>query len=104
MGTPAPEPPRASGSEPPSPSAHRSPWGVVLLALVALALGVGAGVLIADAGDEQVKTVTHGKTVKSSGSTDVTVSAPTTTTTTTIEKTVTVTSAREQTPTIDTAP
>ena len=86
---------------PPPREEPRSPWGVVLLALVALALGVAGGVLIANAGDEQTKTVTRATTATTSSKTDVTVSAPTTTTT--VEKTVTVTTAREPTATTDTA-
>jgi hypothetical protein len=84
---------------PPPREQQRSPWGVVLLALVALALGVAGGVLIANSGDEETQTVTRAKTVTTSNSTDVTVSVPTTTTT--VEKTVTVT--RQPTATTDTA-
>ena len=86
---------------PPPREQRRSAWGVVLLALVVLALGVAGGVLIANVGDEQTKTVTRATTATTSNGTDVTVRVPTSTTT--VEKTVTVTGEQQPTATTDTA-
>jgi hypothetical protein len=94
---PGPQPGRQS-PPPAQPPRRSSPWGAVLVAVLALGLGVVGGLLIAGSDNSDTETVTKKVTTAAKATTsqpDVTVSVPTQTTT--VEKTITVTTPRAQT-------
>jgi hypothetical protein len=103
MSAPPQPPPDPAWQQPQPSQPRRSPWGAIVVTVLALAVGGVAGVAIAGNDNGQTKTVTKTTGTKATtNKTDVTVSVPTATTT--VEKTVTVTVPRADTGTTDTAP